>query len=115
GCRDDDAAGASLDVFVEADAAAFLAAALAVGEEAGRLDRHLDAKILPGQLAGVTLGEDLYRLAVDDELSLGRVDAAREPAVDGAASRAAPVRLGSPDLRGWGRTSGDGSWDRRFG
>src|SRR5215831_20303886 len=46
--RDNDAPGARLDMSVEAWPP-FLAT-LAVGEAAGRLDRHLDAEVLPGQL-----------------------------------------------------------------
>ena len=42
----------------------------AVGEEAGRLDDDLDAGVAPGDLRRVALGEDLDRLAVDDEAAV---------------------------------------------
>ena len=40
---------------------------VAVGEEAGRLDHHVDAEVAPRQGLRVALGEDLEGVAVDDD------------------------------------------------
>ena len=42
-----------------------LGGALAVGEEACRLDHDVDSQLTPGQGRGVALGEHLQLLAVD--------------------------------------------------
>ena len=68
-----DPIGTRVDVFLE-----FLAA----GEEARRLQRDLASQALPGEIGGVTLGEDGNRLAVDHQSLLGGLDSPREPPVD---------------------------------
>ena len=69
----DDPLGTRVDVLLK-----FLAA----GEEARRLQRDLASQALPGEIGGVTLGEDGNRLAVDHQGLLGGLDSPREPPVD---------------------------------
>jgi hypothetical protein len=56
GSGDDHLLGASREV---------LRGVVAGGEEAGRLDHHVDAEVAPGQRRRIALGEHLQRSAVD--------------------------------------------------
>ena len=44
-----------------------LASGLGVGEAAGGLDDDVDAQVAPAEVGGIPLGENLDRLAVDDD------------------------------------------------
>ena len=68
GSRDDDLLGAGGDV---------LARVVGLGEAAGRLDDDVDAQLAPGEVGGVALGEDLDRLAVDDDVVAVELDGRR--------------------------------------
>src|SRR6185312_13501949 len=72
--RDDDFAGAALDVLVCVGR---------VGEPAGRFENDIDTELAPWQRGGVALGENLHIVSVDAECSLAVGDVAIERAVDG--------------------------------
>ncbi len=59
-----------------------LGGVLAAGEQAGRLDHHVDAEVAPGQRRRIALGEDLQLLAVDRQRSLPRLHRAWEAPQD---------------------------------
>src|SRR5579862_5316705 len=48
--------------------------AFAVGEEAGRLDRDVDAELLPRQVAGILLGEQRDRAPADGDGTVAELD-----------------------------------------
>jgi hypothetical protein len=50
-----------------------LGGVLAAGEQAGRLDHHVDPEVAPGKRRRVALGEHLQRLAVDRDRALARL------------------------------------------
>ena len=54
-----------------------------VGEDACALDHDLHAVVAPGNLRGVTLGDDRDPLAVDNEVAVDHIDVARVAAVVG--------------------------------
>jgi len=51
-----------------------------LGEEAGRLDHHVDAEVAPGQRTRVALGQDFDLLAVDRDAGVGDRDLVLERA-----------------------------------
>ena len=61
-------AGAEMITFFAPASRCFCAAA-PVGEEAGRLDHHVDAEVAPRQIRRIALGEALQLLAVDRRAS----------------------------------------------
>ena len=82
---DDDLVGAGGQV---------LGRALAVGEEAGRLDDDVDLHVLPGQRGRVTLGQDAERVAVDRDLAVGDLDLLVELAVRRVVAKQVPEHVG---------------------
>ena len=63
-----------------APAVEVLRGALAVGEEAGRLDHDVDAEVAPGQRRRVALGEQLELVAVDRDRAVAGLDVLAERA-----------------------------------
>ena len=55
---------------------------VAVGEEPGRLDDHVDAEIAPRQLRRVTVLQHLQQVAVDGDAALGLLDLLGQDAED---------------------------------
>ena len=69
GRRDEDLLRAGVEV---------LLGALAVGEDAGRLDHHVDAEVAPGERRGIALAQHLQLLPTRAERAVGELDLARE-------------------------------------
>ena len=69
-----------------------------LGELAGGLDDDVDTEVLPGQLAGVLVGQDLDRPAVDDDRVVGRLNLALEAAEDGVVLEQVGQGLGVGDV-----------------
>ena len=65
-----------------APASRCLAAVVALGEEAGRLDHDVDAEVAPRQRGGIALLERLDVLAVDPQRAVADLDRALERPVD---------------------------------
>ena len=73
-----------------------LRGAVAVGEEAGRLDHHVHAEIAPGQIAGVALRQDLELLAIDGDRAVAHLDVLAERAEDGVDLSRCAIVAASP-------------------
>ena len=82
GRRDDDLLGAGVEMRL---------VLLLVGEEAGALEHDVDTELLPRELAGLLLGEDLDVLAADRERALS----GRRSDVRAAMDRASRFTAGS--------------------
>ena len=86
---DDDLLGAGLEV---------LGGVVALGEEAGRLDHHVDAEVAPRQRRRVALGEHLDLAAVDGQRAVADRDLARERAEDRVVLEQVAERAGVRDV-----------------
>ena len=83
--RDQDAAGAGVDMFLSA---------LSISEEAGAFQRDLDAVRLVRKVGGVALGSDLDALAIDDDRIAFGLHVAGELAVDAVVLEQPRIGLG---------------------
>ncbi len=83
--RDDHPLGAGREV---------LAGSFVIGEAARGLDHQINAQVLPGQLLGVLQGQDLDRLAVDDEFAVARLHVRVQRAVHRVVLQQIGERLG---------------------
>ena len=85
GRRDDDLLGA---------AGQMRGGLVAVGEQAGALEHHVDAEVLPGQLSGVAFAEYAHALAVYEQCLVTGRDFVPEGPVHGIVLEEVGERLG---------------------
>ncbi len=55
---------------------------VALGEDAGGLDDHVDTEVAPGQVGRIALAEDLEHVATDGDASVDCLDVFREDSED---------------------------------